>query len=227
MNKYLPVLQTIDLFRGLSGEDILALLACLGAQAWSCDKGQMVFASGESTSRFGIVLTGQVQVVQDDYYGNRSILSQMGPGQLFAESFACAEIRPLPVSVIATLESELLFIDCRRLAAPCARACGFHSQLIKNMLTIVSQKNIALTQKIQLTARRTTRAKLLAYLALEAKKAGSQSFAIPFNRQELADYLAVERSAMSAELARLREDGLLRYHKNQFELLQTGHPEVG
>lgn len=227
MDKYLPVLQTVDLFRGLTGDDILALLACLGAQAWPCEKGRIVFASGESTSRFGVVLAGQVQVVQDDYYGNRSILAQMGPGQLFAESFACAEIRPLPVSVIATLESELLFIDCHRLAVPCARACDFHSQLIKNMLTIVSQKNIALTQKIQLTARRTTRARLLAYLALEARQAGSNSFAIPFNRQELADYLAVERSAMSAELAKLRDDGLLRYHKSQFELLRPDHPEVG
>ncbi len=219
MEKYLDVLKSVDLFRGIEEFDLQPLLACLSAKAAHYEKGQTVFFSGKTIERFGIVLSGQVQIVQDDYYGNRSILANIGTGNLFGESFACAEIKTLPVSVITTTESELLFIDCHRLAVPCAKACGFHGRLIQNMLNIVSMKNIMLTQKNEFTSKRTTREKLLAYLSVEAKEAGSSLFCIPFNRQELADYLSVERSAMSAELSKLRDDGILNYHKNQFELL--------
>jgi len=219
MDNYLEVLRQSALFDGIDGSELAPLLSCLSAKADHYEKGQTVFPSGTSISCFGIVLDGQVQVVQDDYYGNRSILANIGVGNLFGESFACAEIKSLPVSVIASTESELLFIDCRRLVSPCAEACFFHSKLIKNMLSIVSRKNISLTQKIEFTSKRTTREKLLAYLSSEAKRAKSRSFRIPFNRQELADYLSVDRSAMSAELSRLRDDGALKYHKNQFELL--------
>ena len=219
MKNYFDVLKTVKLFNGIEEANIQPLLSCLCAKLVSFEKNQIVFSSGESIEQFGIVLSGQVQVVQDDYYGKRSILAKIDTGSLFGESFACAEIKTLPVSVITTTESELLFIDCHRLAVPCAKACGFHSKLIQNMLSIVSMKNILLTQKIEYTSKHTTRKKLLAYLSAEAKKAGSSRFCIPFNRQELADYLSVERSAMSAELSKLRNDGLLNFHKNQFELL--------
>jgi CRP-like cAMP-binding protein len=219
MEKYLDVLKTVILFKGIDESDLRPLLSCLCAKAFLYEKGQSVFLSGESIECFGIVLSGQVQVVQDDYYGNRSILAQVDTGGLFGESFACAEIKTLPFSVITTTEGELLFIDCHKLAVPCAKACSFHSKLIQNMLSIVSLKNISLTQKIELTSKRTTREKLLAYLSAEAKKAGRSRFSIPFNRQELADYLSVERSAMSAELSKLRDNGILNFSKNKFELL--------
>ncbi|SMC63346.1 Crp/Fnr family transcriptional regulator [Papillibacter cinnamivorans] len=219
MKNYMSVLKTVQLFKGIEESDLQPLLSCLSAKAIQYGKGQTVFSSGERIERFGIVLSGEVQVVQDDYYGNRSILAKIDIGNLFGESFACAEMKTLPVSVITTTESELLFIDCHRLAVPCAKACGFHSRLIQNMLSIVSMKNISLTQKIEFTSKRSTREKLMAYLSAEAKKAGSSRFCIPFNRQELADYLSVERSAMSAELSKLRDDGVLKFHKNQFELL--------
>jgi CRP-like cAMP-binding protein len=219
MKKYLNVLKTVKLFNGIEESNLLPLLSCLSAKAVHYEKGQTVFFSGESIERFGIVLSGQVQTVQDDYYGNRSILTKVDTGNLFGESFTCAGIKTLPVSVITSAESELLFIDCHRLAAPCAKACGFHSRLIQNMLGIVSMKNISLTQKIEFTSKRTTREKLLAYLSAEAGEAENSCFSIPFNRQELADYLSVERSAMSAELSKLRDDGVLKFHKNQFELL--------
>jgi len=219
MKKYLNVLKTVKLFNGIEESNLLPLLSCLSAKAVHYEKGQTVFFSGESIERFGIVLSGQVQTVQDDYYGNRSILTKVDTGNLFGESFACAGIKTLPVSVITSAESELLFIDCHRFAAPCAKACGFHSRLIQNMLGIVSIKNISLTQKIEFTSKRTTREKLLAYLSAEAGEAENSCFSIPFNRQELADYLSVERSAMSAELSKLRDDGVLKFHKNQFELL--------
>ena len=219
MKKYFDILKATELFRGIGEADFEQLLSCLGARTVRYEKGRTVFSGGERIREFGVVLSGQVQVVQDDYYGNRSILAKIGPGNLFGESFACAEIGALPVSVLALDESELLLIDRDRLASPCAKACGFHRGLIQNMLRIVAMKNIALTQKIEFTSKRTTREKLLAYLSAEAQRAGSGRFAIPFNRQELADYLSVERSAMSAELSKLRNQGVLKYRKNEFELL--------
>ncbi len=223
MEKNLEILKSANLFQGIEESDLPPLLSCLSAKTAHYDKGQTVFFGGESPKRFGVVLSGEVQIVQDDYYGNRSILARIGPGNLFGESFACTEIGSLPVGVIATADSELLFIDCRRLATPCAKACAFHGRLIQNMLNIVAMKNIALTQKIEFISKRTTREKLLAYLSAEAKRAGSGRFCIPFSRQELADYLSVERSAMSAELSRLRDDGMLTFHKNEFELLGSDH----
>ncbi|MDD3704974.1 MAG: Crp/Fnr family transcriptional regulator [Clostridiaceae bacterium] len=219
MKKYLDVLKTVALFRGIEALELLPLLSCLSANRAHYEKGQTIFFSGDQIKQFGIVLSGQVQIVQDDYYGNRSILAEVSQGHLFGESFVYSEIKMLPVSVITSTESEVLFIDCRKLAAPCAKACDFHSRLIQNMLNIISMKNISLTQKIEFVSKRTTREKLLAYLSVEAKKAGSNHFSIPFNRQELADYLFVERSAMSAELSKLRDEGVLKYHKNQFELM--------
>ncbi|NCA92518.1 Crp/Fnr family transcriptional regulator [bacterium] len=219
MKIYFDMLQNTKLFQGIDESDLQPLLSCLGAKVIHYEKGQIVFFNGESISRFGIVLSGQVQVINEDYYGNRSILANIGVGNMFGESFAYSEIKTLPVSVITTTVSELLFIDCKSLAVPCARACSYHSRLIQNMLKIVAMKNIALTQKIEITSKRTTREKLLAFLSAEAKKAGSNRFVIPFNRQELADYLSVERSAMSAELSKLRNDKVLLFHKSNFTLI--------
>ncbi|WP_312940394.1 Crp/Fnr family transcriptional regulator [Oscillibacter sp.] len=219
MKNYFNALKAMELFRGIEETDFELLLSCLQARMVRYEKGQAVFSGGERLREFGVVLTGQVQVIQDDYYGNRSILANIGPGNLFGESFACARVEALPVGVTALDASELLFIDCGRLTAPCTRACDFHNRLIQNMLRIVSMKNIALTQKIEFTSQRTTREKLLAYLSAEAQRAGGSRFKIPFNRQELADYLSVERSAMSAELGKLRDSGVLNFHKNEFELL--------
>ncbi len=219
MEKFFDVLKSVDLFRDIKECELKSLLTCLSPNSIHYEKGQTIMFSGESIHRFGIVLSGQVQVVQDDYYGNRSILANIGTGNLFGESFAFADIDSLPISAITATESVLMFIDCRKITSPCANACSFHKRLIQNMLRIVSMKNILLTQKMEFISKRTTREKLLAYLSAQAKKAGSNHFCIPFNRQELADYLFVERSAMSAELSKLRNDGVLKYHKNQFELL--------
>ncbi len=221
MEKNFEILKFTPLFREIEGAELEALLSCLGAKVAIYKKGETVFFCGEHIERFGIVLSGQVQVFQDDYYGNRSILAHIDPGNLFGESFANGEIKTLPVSVIATAESEILFIECYKIASPCSKACVFHRRLIQNMLRIVSMKNVALTQKLEFTSKRTTKEKLLSYLSFQAQKAGGGSFSIPFNRQELADYLFVDRSAMSAELSKLRDDGVLKFDKNRFELLHS------
>jgi CRP-like cAMP-binding protein len=219
MKKYINILKSVDLFRGIDEADILSILPCLGAQVRFFKKGETVLHSGDSARRFGIVLSGQVQIVQEDYYGNRRIIAKIGAGGLFGESFAFAQVNALPVTVAASEDCEILFTDSAKLTSPCERTCSFHSGIIRNMLGIVSMKNISLTRKIEITSKRTTREKLLAYLSYEAKRSGKNTFMIPFNRQELADYLSVDRSAMSAELSRLRKDGVLNYRKNRFELM--------
>jgi CRP-like cAMP-binding protein len=193
-------------------------ISCLSAKEYNYSKKQSIFMFGDTPKNFGIVLSGNVQVVKEDYYGNRSIVAMIGEGMLFGEVFAFADIKKLPVSVIATTESKILLIDYDKLIHSCTQACSFHSKLIYNLLHIVASKNIMLNQKIELLSKRTTREKLLAYLMIEAQKTGSNSFHIAFNRQELADYLSVDRSAMSAELGKLRDEGVIEFHKNQFKL---------
>lgn len=213
------LLKTAALFEGIAEKELEALLTCLSAKVTHYDKSETVLMYGADTSQFGIVLAGHVQVINEDYYGNRSIVAIIEQGMLFGEAFAFADVKTLPVSVLATAESDILFINFRKLITTCSEACTFHSKIIYNMLHIVAAKNLLLSQKIEFISKRTTREKLLAYLSAEAQKAGSNHFIIPFNRQELADFLSVDRSAMSAELSKLREEGFIQFHKNQFELL--------
>lgn len=219
MQKYMNVLKTVGLFDGIEETNLNALLSCLSAKSVHYGKNQYVYLSGEGFEGMGIVLGGLVQVVKEDFYGNRLIIAEVGVGHIFGETFACADIKTLPVSVYAAAESDILFIDYRRLISPCSNTCSFHSRLIYNMLRIVAMKNIMLNEKIDVMSKRTTRDKLLTYLSGEAQRTGSGSFEIPFNRQELADYLSVDRSAMSAELGRMRDEGIIKFEKSHFELL--------
>ena len=219
MKKYLKILKKCPLFANIEDEDLLRMLKCLDAKIGSFDKKYTVFAEGSPAKYIGVVLSGSVQVIQVDYYGNRSILSVMGEGEVFAEAFACAELREIPVSVIADEPSEIMFIDSSHILHTCHNNCGFHQQLIFNLMKDLAVKTIMFHQRIEITSKRTTREKLLAYLAMQARRAGSNSFDIDFDRQELADYLEVERSGLSAEISKLRREGILENHKNHFELL--------
>lgn len=219
MKEFLPVLQSSPLFAGINADDLQALMGCLGACTVHIRKGCAVFSEGDPAKYMGIVLSGSVQIVQDDYYGNRSILAQAGPGELFAESFACANIPALPVSILAVDDSTVLCIDCCRITRSCSNACQFHNQLVLNLLQVVAAKNLAFHKKLEITAKRTTREKLMAYLMWQAKAQDRNSFTIPFDRQSLADYLGVERSAMSAELSKLRRDGIIDFDRSHFTLL--------
>ena len=216
MKEFFGILQQCDLFAGIAEADLPGLLACLGADTVSARKHTAVFSEGEPARYVGIVLEGSVQIVQDDYYGNRSILAQAGPGELIGESFACAGVKALPVSVLAAEDCTVLRIDCSRITRSCTNACGFHNQMILNLLQVVAAKNLTFHKKLEITARRTTREKLMAYLLWQAKVHNADSFTIPFDRQGLADYLGVERSAMSAELSKLRRDGIIDFDRSRF-----------
>ena len=219
MEKILPILQTCPLFGGIRQEDLSGMLGCLGARTVEKKKGQIIFREGDTTNFVGIVLTGAVQLVREDYYGNRSIVAHIGPRQLFGEAYAFAGTQALPVSVIADEDSAILLLDSRRITTCCSHACVFHSQVIFNLLHLVAENNLVLHQKIQITSKRTTREKLMAYLFMQAKLHNSSSFTIPYDRQALADFLEVDRSGLSAEISKLRSEGVLQCEKSNFRLL--------
>lgn len=219
MKKYLEILRACALFENVGDEELLKMLACLGARVMTFDKKYTILAEGSAAKHIGIVLSGSAQVVQIDYYGNRSILGEVGPSELFGEAFACAEVAAIPVTVIASEPAEIMLIDCTHILHTCAKSCGHHRQLIFNLMKDLAIKTLQFHQRIEVTSKRTTREKLLSYLALRAKLAGSNRFTIPFDRQELADYLEVERSGLSTEIGKLRREGVIECQKNHFELL--------
>lgn len=219
MEKFLPVLKNCALFAQIDDRDIPGMLNCLGAVIKTVKKNQYIMTEGEPAFYVGILLAGSAHVVKQDFYGNRTIVASVEPGALFAESFACAGVAAMPVSVVAGEDSTVMLIPCQRITVGCANACAHHSQMIYNLLQIVAVKNLEFHQKLEITANRTTREKLLAYLQLQAKEKGSNVFTIPYDRQGLADYLGVERSAMSAELGKLRADGVIDFSKSRFTLL--------
>lgn len=219
MKKYFEVLRKCPLFNQIEDESLVRALVCLGAKEKSYKKGDTVLTEGQEAKYFGIVLKGSVQLERVDYYGNRSILTSIEPSQLFGEAFACAGIKSLPIDVIAAEDTDILFIDVKRAASSCDAACAFHAQLIINLLNIVAKKNLVLHQKIEITSKHSTREKLMTYLFLQEKNTGSRTFTIPYNRQELADYLGVERSGLSAEISKLRNEKVLECKRSTFTLL--------
>ena len=214
-------LSLIALFEDISKNDLPALLGCLGARVLTAKKGEIILNEGERAKDVGILLSGEINLIRTDYYGSQTILMNLNPGQLFAESFACAMTEELPVTVIAANDCEYMLIDCMRLMTSCTNACEFHSRIIFNLLKIMARKNISLYRKNMLAAKRTTREKLFGYLMLQAESSKSGVFTIPFDRQGLADYLGVDRSGLSAELGKMKREGILDFHKNSFRLLKN------
>ena len=219
LKKYFDVLKKCSLFNGIEEKDLTIMLNCLGAKIDNFDKKYTIFAEGKPARYIGILLSGTAQIIQIDYFGNRSILSTVEAGNSFAEAFACNDNSILPISVIANEPCEVMFIDSRHILHTCTNCCGFHQQLIYNLMKELAIKNIAFHQKIDVTSKRTTREKLLTYLNHQSKKANSNRFTIPFDRQSLADYLEVDRSGLSVEIGKLKKEGVLDSHKNYFELL--------
>lgn len=209
-----------SLFQGFKEEEVQGMLSCLSARTAHYKKGEFIFYMGDFISSVGMVLQGSVQVIREDAWGNCQILAKMGEGQLFGESYACSGKEPLMVSVVALQESKILFLDVRKMLTVCSSACQFHSRLIQNLLSVMAGRNLILTAKIDHISQKTIREKVMSYLSWQSKKIGSKSVEIPFNRQQLADYLAVDRSALSAELSKMRKEGMIEYERNYFNLIR-------
>lgn len=219
MKKYLEVLKTCPLFDGINEADLLRMLSCLDVRVTGFDKKYTILMEGKPAKYIGIILSGSAQIIQVDYYGNRSILSNVAAGEVFAEAFACAETPVLPVTVVAGEPCEVMLIDSSHVLHTCENSCGFHQQLIFNLMKDLAQKTLLFHQKLEIISKRTTREKLMTYLLMQAKRANSNTFTIPFDRQELADYLEVDRSGLSAEISKLRAEGVLESYRSRFRLL--------
>ena len=212
------------LFSGMTPQETAEVLRCLGAERRVFQKGEMICRAGEAAAALGVVLSGRVLIGRDDFWGNTTVLDSVGPGQIFAEAYACTPGEPLMVNVAAAEAAEVLLLPAERMLTPCAAGCPHHGKLLRNLLALTARKNLGLSRKIFYTAAKSIRGRLLSYLSDQALRTGSRSFTIPFNRQQLADYLNVDRSALSSELGRMRREGLLLAEKNRFTLLDAGAP---
>lgn len=207
------------MFNGINESEIEGMLKCLNARTMLYKKNEYILRNGETVNSIGMVLEGLALVEKEDIWGNRTIISEISPGSLYAESYACLSKLPAEISVIASDNTTVILFDIRRILTTCSSSCGFHTKLIQNLLYTIAQKNVLLTKKMEYISKKTIKEKLLAYLSSEAMKAGSPTFNIPFNRQELADFLSVDRSALSSEISRLQKKGIISCRKNAFTIL--------
>ena len=206
-------LQKTPLFSDSSIDEIKSMLNCLEAEKKKFAKGDVIYRAGDTVQSMGLV-----QIENDDLWGNKSVLDSIAPGMVFAETYAFLPGEPLMVSAVASEPSEILFLNGARILQSCPNACIHHSKLIRRLLTISSQKNLNLSRRIFHTSAKTIRGRLVSYLSGQAAQSQSPDFTIPFNRQQLADYLSVDRSALSNELGKMQRDGLLQVNKNHFIL---------
>ena len=221
MKNYIPVLKNSPLFRGVSPAEIETLLGCMQAKIKHYSKGEYVFRQGDRVEQITILLSGRLHVQSDDYWGNRTIMNVIHPGEMFGEAYAIQRDALFLNDAVAMEPCDVAFFDFTKMTTTCSASCVFHHTIIHNLFLAISEKNRKLVQKLEHISKRSTREKLLSYLSEQSKLCGSSSFTIPFNRQQLADFLSVDRSAMSSELGRLRDEGMLDFYKNSFVLKQS------
>ncbi len=219
MEKYLPVLKRTKLFAGVSVDEIAAMLLCLRARLRTYKKGDFVFRMGDVINDITVLAEGCLHIQKDDYWGKRSILGQVAVGEMFGEAYLAPDSGVLLNDVVAVEDSAVILFDAKRVITTCSSACRFHTMVVQNLFFAISERNRWLVQKLDHISRRSTREKLVSYLSQEANRQGGSSFAIPYSRQQLADFLSVDRSAMSNELCKMRDEGLLEFKRNQFKLL--------
>ena len=218
MEQHLFALRNTPFFQGIADGEILSVLHCVSATVVSKAKDEYIFRVGDCTEYMGLVLSGSVLVVQEDLWGHRNIVDRVGIGEYFAEPFAATAGAVLNVSVIAAEDSAIMLLNMSRLMQTCPTACAHHNKLIRNLVSVMAQKVLTLNNKITHMGKRSTREKLLSYLSSESIRQGKLSFDIPYDRQQLADYLCVERAAMSTEISKLQKEGQLKTSRNHFEL---------
>ncbi|MCL2503056.1 MAG: Crp/Fnr family transcriptional regulator [Coriobacteriia bacterium] len=211
-------LKTVRLFDGIEEKDLLSMLSCLGAEVIRFDKNSFVLMAGNEPRHIGILLKGSAHVIQENMEGKRVIIETLSEGDYFAEALCCAGVKESPVSVVTTSETLVLMTAFMRILHTCPSSCIFHAQLIENMLFLIATKNILLQGRMDVISQKTVRKKVSAYLKSIAIKQGRRTISIPLNREELAAFLCVDRSALSHELSRMRQDGLIDYRKNEFTL---------
>ena len=218
MRKFLPILKKSELFAGMADEEILTALNCINAKSITTFKDEYIMRAGDKTENMGLILSGSALIVQEDLWGHRNIMTIITPGGFFAEPFAILPDAVLNISVVASEDCELLLLNLRKMLTVCPSACQHHNKLIQNLVAVLSGKILLFNDKITHMSKRSTGDKIMSYLSAESVRQGSLEFDIPFNRQQLADYLCVDRAAMSVEISKLQKAGILETQRNHFKL---------
>ncbi|MDO5027377.1 MAG: Crp/Fnr family transcriptional regulator [Tissierellia bacterium] len=212
------LLKDASLFEGLDEKEISALQHCMKFDLKTYKKDEIILHNGDTVESIGLVMDGSVIVERYDFWGNKNIWQLIDKNDIFAESFAAIQGQELIFNIIAKSDAKIVFIETSKIITTCSRACSFHTKFISNLLKILARKNLNLSNKIIHTSEKSIRSRVMNYLSDQAFKNKSQTFTIPFNRQEMADYLLVDRSALSKELSKMKEDGIIDFWKNQFKL---------
>ena len=214
------ILQEVDspLFHGINPEDRRTMLGCIGYHVGTFRRGDILGFEEENMKYIGIVLSGAVDMVKEDLWGNKTMLVRIFRNEVFGETFACGSDNLSVVTFLVSEDAKVLFLPFNRVMHSCTMACQFHHRLIENMVRVIADKNRDLMRKVEVVSKRTIREKLLAYLSLQAQTQNSRYFEIPLGRVELAEYLCVDRSALTRELAKMKEEGLIDYDRNCFRL---------
>ena len=207
-----------SLFAGIAAEDRKAMLGCIGYHIASFRKGEIIAFEQEHIRHVGVVLSGSVDMIKEDIWGNKTMLVRAYKDEVFAETFACGQDNLSVVTFMVSKDAKILFLPFDRVMHNCSMACQFHHQLIENMVHIIANKNRDLMRKVEVVSKRTIREKLLAYLSIQAQAQNARYFEIPLGRVELAEYLCVDRSALTRELAKMKAEGIIDYHRNSFRM---------
>lgn len=227
MDLTVSVIKNSKLFSGIEQDEIVFLLQCLAAYERDFLKNEVLFRFGDPVEAIGLVITGKVHVFNEDHWGNKTMMTEIKPGGLFGETFASTRPTQSMVTVIAVEDSRILFLNMRKVLTTCTKACDFHYRLIHNLVGELAGKNLLLNEKINHMSKRTTREKLLSYLSTQSRKSGSLNFEIPFNRQQLAEYLRVERTAMTKELTKLKKDQVIDFDRSHFVIKDKAKSTAG
>ena len=217
MKKYFKTINNSSLFLGISTDDYEKLLHCLSARLAGYAKGDVILMSGDAIYNVGLVLDGRVTIVKEDIDGNSTILTEMSASDIFGEVFVCADVPHSPVTILASEDTQILYVDYKKIISTCRSACPFHIKLIENMLKIIADKTLMLNQKIEILSKRSIRKKLICFF--DYQRGTADKFTIPYNREEMANYLCIDRSALSFELCKMRDENLIKFNRNSFETL--------
>jgi CRP-like cAMP-binding protein len=220
------IIKRSALFRGIDDKDFAPMLKCLGCFVRTYQKGEILMLSGETVKCLGMVLEGTVHMVQEDLWGGKTILSCIVQGEAFGETFVCGSSMASAVTFLAASRLRVLFLPFCRVMYSCSNSCVFHHRLIENMVTLIADKNAQLMAKVEVISKKTLREKILTYLSLQAQIQKSSYFEIPMGRQEFAEYLCADRSALSRELSNMKAEGLLDYDRNTFRLKNFSKEEL-
>lgn len=212
--------KDMSLFRSMSTQDISSALACVGAYTRRYLKSEYIITNEATVKNIGLIMSGAVQMVQEDMWGNKSVLVTLKCNEIFGESFACGGSLMSTVSFVAVKDMEVMFLPFARVIRSCQNACGHHQKLIENMVTLIAEKNVMLMEKLDILSKKTLREKLLEYLSVQAGDDHKRTITIPLGRVQLAEYLCVDRSALTRELNNMKSEGIIDFDKNTFRILK-------